>query len=101
MPKWMIRMDADSFRGNLAQLGLALARTFASPPERTYGFQKYDQQAFVSLVAFLGGATIGRIGDRMGNRKRSWMLVSSCIQVLFAVAASLCAHFCGQSGVAM
>ncbi|EIW73015.1 hypothetical protein TREMEDRAFT_37110 [Tremella mesenterica DSM 1558] len=87
--------------GNVAQLGLALARTFAPTPERTYGFQKPDQQAFVSLAAFLAGTSLGRIGDHMGARRRSWLFLSAAIQVLLTIAGTLCAHFSEQNGVAL
>jgi nitrate/nitrite transporter NarK len=89
-----------SRRGNVAQLGLAVARTFAPIGERTYGFQKADQQAFTSLLAFLLGTSLGRIGDKIGARRRTWLMLASFIQVLLAMAGALCAHFSGQSGIA-
>jgi len=90
--------------GNVAQLGLALARTFnpTSPhPYRTFGFQKPDQQALTSLLSFILGASLGRIGDKIGVKKRTWLVLATLIQALFAMAAALCAHFCGQDGIAV
>jgi uncharacterized membrane protein YoaK (UPF0700 family) len=87
--------------GNLAQLGLAAARAFAPISEfRTWGFQKADQQALCSLLSFLLGAVLGRVGDKVGNRTRRWLVGATGVQVLLAVAGALCAHYSGQSGIA-
>ncbi|WWC90209.1 uncharacterized protein L201_005142 [Kwoniella dendrophila CBS 6074] len=86
--------------GNVAQLGLAIARIFSPIGERTYGFQKPDQQALVSLLSFWLGTSLGRFGDKIGNRRRTWLVTATFIQALLAMAAALCAHFSGQSGIA-
>lgn len=87
--------------GNLAQLGLAAARAFAPIQEfRTWGMQKADQQALCSLLSFLLGAVLGRVGDKVGNRTRRWLVGATGVQVLLAVAGALCAHYSGQSGIA-
>lgn len=100
------RPDADppSFppacSGNVAQLGLAVARTYAPNTLRTYEFEKADQQALTSLLAFLVGTSLGRIGDRLGNKSRGWLVLATFAQALCLMAAALCAHFCGQSSFA-
>ncbi|WRT63197.1 uncharacterized protein IL334_000100 [Kwoniella shivajii] len=86
--------------GNVAQLGLAIARTFAPIGERTYGFQKPDQQALTSLLSFWLGTSLGRLGDKIGARRRTWLVLATFIQALLAMAAALAANYCGQSGIA-
>lgn len=62
---------------------------------------KPDQQAFCSLLAFLLGTTLGRVGDMIGAKRRTWLVVSSFIQVLMAMAGALCAHYSGESSYAV
>lgn len=89
-------------RGNVAQLGLALARTFAPGEYRTYGIQLPDQQALVSLLSFLVGTTIGRFEGRLGGgRCRLWLVSAAFTQCLMAMAGALTAHYAGESGVAL
>jgi len=87
--------------GNVAQLGLALARDFNPVPIGTKGFQKPDQQALVSLLAFILGASLGRFGDKIGAKKRLWLMMASFIQALLCMAGALTAHYSGQSGIAI
>ncbi|WVQ82800.1 hypothetical protein IAT38_004932 [Cryptococcus sp. DSM 104549] len=86
--------------GNVAQLGLALARCFAPVGERTYGFQKPDQQALTSLLSFWIGTSLGRFGDWSGARKRTWLVLATFVQALLAAAAALTVHFSGENGIA-
>ncbi|WVQ72214.1 hypothetical protein IAR50_001761 [Cryptococcus sp. DSM 104548] len=86
--------------GNVAQLGLAIARCFAPGDERTYGFQKPDQQALTSLLAFWIGTSLGRFGDWSGARKRTWLASATFMQALLAMAAALTIHYSGESGLA-
>lgn len=86
-----------SAAGNLVQLSLAIARLFATS-DRT--FHKGDQQALTSLISFLLGSSLGRIGDRVGPKKRWWLMTSTFIMALLTMAASLCAHFSGDASVA-
>ncbi|GAA5953481.1 hypothetical protein JCM21900_005679 [Sporobolomyces salmonicolor] len=85
--------------GGLVQLSLAVARLFASSPRDTT-FHKADQQALTSLLSFLLGSSIGRIGDRVGNKRRWWIMTATFIMALFAMAAALCAHFTHEASVA-
>jgi len=84
----------------VAQLGLAIARTFSSRDTRTYGFQRPDQQALCSLLTFLMGTSLGRIGDKIGAKKRLWLVMASFTQALLAMAAALTAHYSGEEPVA-
>lgn len=77
--------------GNVAQLAIAVSRLYDPAPYRTYGFQKGDQQALVSLVCFWLGASLGRIGARLGPKSRRWILAATCAQVLLTVAAAVLA----------
>jgi uncharacterized membrane protein YoaK (UPF0700 family) len=86
--------------GNVAQLGLAVARTFAPQNIRTSGFTRPDQQAFCSLLTFLIGTSLGRFGDKIGAKKKKWLVTATFIQALLAMAAALCTHYSGESNVA-
>ncbi|CEQ39366.1 SPOSA6832_00891 [Sporobolomyces salmonicolor] len=85
--------------GGLVQLSLAVARLFASSPRDTT-FHKADQQALTSLLSFLLGSSIGRIGDRVGPKRRWWIMTATFIMALFAMAAALCAHSAHEPSVA-
>ncbi|GAA5939249.1 YoaK family protein [Sporobolomyces koalae] len=85
--------------GGLVQLSLAVARLFASSPRDTT-FHKADQQALTSLLSFLVGTSIGRIGDKVGPRRRWWIMTATFIMALLTMAASLCAHFSAGPSIA-
>jgi hypothetical protein len=83
------------------QLSLALARLFSGPPGfRDLTFHKADQQALCSLITFNMGAFIGRIGDKMGPKSRSWLILGTLIQTLFTMAAAVCIWKSGEPNVA-
>ena len=89
-------------RGNLAQLGLAIARTFAPDTLRTYGFQLPDIQALVSLLSFLVGASLGRFENLFGGgRRKSWLVTATFVQCLLAAAAAIAHHYSGEYGIAL
>lgn len=88
--------------GNLAQLGLAIARTFAPDTLRTYGFQLPDIQALVSLLSFLVGASLGRFENLFGGgRRKSWLVTATFVQCLLAAAAAIAHHYSGEYGIAL
>jgi hypothetical protein len=89
-------------RGNLAQLGLAIARTFAPDTLRTYGFQLPDIQALVSLLSFWVGASLGRFENLFGGgRRKSWLVTATFVQCLLAAAAAIAHHYSGEYGIAV
>jgi hypothetical protein len=89
-------------RGNLAQLGLAIARTFAPDTLRTYGFQLPDIQALVSLLSFLVGASLGRFENLFGGgRRKAWLVTATFVQCLLAAAAAISHHYSGEFGIAL
>ncbi|GAA6044015.1 hypothetical protein JCM8097_004300 [Rhodosporidiobolus ruineniae] len=83
--------------GGLVQLSLAVARLFSTGD---HTFHKPDQQALTSLLAFLLGTSLGRYGDKVGPKKRWWIMLATFTQALLCMAAALCAHYCGEESVA-
>ncbi|KAM5534719.1 hypothetical protein V8D89_011583 [Ganoderma adspersum] len=87
--------------GNSVQLALALARLFSGPPgQRDTSFHIADQQALTSVLTFIAGSAIGRVGDKMGAKTRAWLFLGTFIQALFTMAAALTAWKSGQGSVA-
>ncbi|VDC07416.1 unnamed protein product [Peniophora sp. CBMAI 1063] len=84
--------------GNTLQLALALARLFG--PDHDTSFHTPDKQALTSLLTFLFGAFLGRIGDRIGARTRLWLIGGTMIQALFTMAAAVAIWQSGQQSVA-
>lgn len=85
--------------GNTVQLALAIARLF-SPGNTNFQFEMADRQALVSLLTFLGGASLGRIGDKMGSNTRAWLFLGTMIQTLFTMAAAITMWKSGQGSIA-
>ncbi|KAJ9128084.1 hypothetical protein QFC24_000375 [Naganishia onofrii] len=77
--------------GNVAQLGVALARTFQ--PGAIRGFHMPDKQALCSLLSFLLGTSFGRVGDKMGSHTRKWLILATIVQALLLMASALTAHY--------
>ncbi|KAH7912646.1 hypothetical protein BJ138DRAFT_1147976 [Hygrophoropsis aurantiaca] len=84
--------------GNSVQLALAIARLFSGAHD--YSFHLADQQAFCSLITFIFGAFIGRIGDKMGAKSRGWLVLGTMIQTLFTMSAALTIWKSQQGSVA-
>ncbi|KAF8553222.1 hypothetical protein OG21DRAFT_1477427 [Imleria badia] len=73
--------------GNSIQLALALARLFNG--QHDYSFHIADQQALCSVLCFIFGAFLGRIGDRMGCKTRAWLTLGTLIQTFFTMSAAI------------
>ncbi|KAG2129653.1 uncharacterized protein EDB93DRAFT_1323428, partial [Suillus bovinus] len=73
--------------GNSMQLALAVARLVNG--QHDYSFHIADRQALCSVLAFLSGAFIGRIGDNLGCKTRLWLSLGTFIQTLFTMAAAV------------
>lgn len=87
--------------GNTVQLALALARLFQGPPgERDTSFHLADKQALTSVLTFIFGAFLGRIGDRMGAKTRAWLFLGTFIQTLFTMAAAIAIWKSGEPSFA-
>ncbi|KII84596.1 hypothetical protein PLICRDRAFT_45968 [Plicaturopsis crispa FD-325 SS-3] len=87
--------------GNSVQLALALARLFQGPVGfRDTSFHIADQQALTSLITFILGAFLGRIGNKMGDKTRAWLVLGTFIQALFTMAAAVTVWQSGQGSVA-
>ncbi|TDL19566.1 hypothetical protein BD410DRAFT_791947 [Rickenella mellea] len=85
--------------GNTVQLSLALARLF-SPGNRDSSFHIADRQALCSLLSFISGAFIGRLGDKIGAKTRAWLSLGTFIQALLSMAAAIAAWKGGQGSIA-
>ncbi|GAA5824664.1 hypothetical protein JCM11251_005294 [Rhodosporidiobolus azoricus] len=83
--------------GGLVQLSLALARSFSTGD---HTFHKPDQQALTSLLSFLLGTAVGRVGDKYGPKRRSWVMFATFLMALLSLAAALCAKYSGEASVA-
>jgi hypothetical protein len=81
----------------VAQLGVALARTFDPVGERTHGMTIFDQQCLVSLCSFIIGCCIGKLGEVFGSKNRSWLASATFLQVLLATSSAVAAHYTGDS----
>ncbi|KIY72894.1 hypothetical protein CYLTODRAFT_343161 [Cylindrobasidium torrendii FP15055 ss-10] len=87
--------------GNLAQLGLAIARLFdGSHGHRDSIFHLPDRQALTSLLTFNAGAFVGRIGDYIGAKTRLWLVLGTFIQTVFTMVAAVTMFKSGQGSVA-
>ncbi|KAG6864182.1 hypothetical protein C0991_011801 [Blastosporella zonata] len=87
--------------GNFAQLALALARLFEGPKGfRDLSFHRADQQALCSLISFNLGAAVGRVGDRVGPKKRTWLIAGTVLQALLTMAAAVTIWKSGEAGIA-
>ncbi|KAG6857240.1 hypothetical protein H0H87_007659 [Tephrocybe sp. NHM501043] len=84
-----------------SDLALALARLFEGPQGfRDTRFHRADQQALCSLISFNLGASVGRLGDRVGPLKRSWLVAGTVIQALLTMAAALTIWKSGELSIA-
>lgn len=52
------------------------------------------------MIAFQLGAFLGRIGDRVGAQKRSWLMAGTFVQALFSMAAAIAFWKSDQPSVA-
>lgn len=84
--------------GNSVQLALALARLFNGQHDRT--FHIADRQALCSVLTFILGAFIGRLGDKLGCKTRLWLTLGTFIQTLFTLAAAIAIWQSHQGSVA-
>ncbi|KAG1889661.1 uncharacterized protein F5891DRAFT_1073292 [Suillus fuscotomentosus] len=84
--------------GNSLQLALALARLFSG--QHDHSFHIADRQALCSVLTFIFGAFIGRIGDKLGCKTRLWLALGTFIQTLFTMAAAIAIWQSHQGSVA-
>lgn len=75
--------------GNTIELSLALARLFAISEVPGPSFRIIDRQSLTSILSFLGGSFLGRIGDKMGSKSRIWLFLGTFLQALFTMAAAI------------
>ncbi|ORY54147.1 hypothetical protein BCR35DRAFT_355931 [Leucosporidium creatinivorum] len=85
--------------GGFVQLSLAVARLFSAHP-RDFRFEIADRQALTSLLCFLLGTSLGRLGDKIGPKRRVWVTGATLFQALLVMAAALCIHYSGEPSLA-
>ncbi|KAL4078132.1 hypothetical protein V8B97DRAFT_1895139 [Scleroderma yunnanense] len=73
--------------GNTIQLSIALGRLLDDEPD--LAFRIADRLALTSLLSFVAGGFIGRLGKRVGYSTRIWMACGTLIQTLFTMAATI------------
>ncbi|KAF7334314.1 Aldedh domain-containing protein [Mycena sanguinolenta] len=96
-------IDAISFSAVFRVLALALARLWEVAPSgvgHDSTFHIADRQAITSLLSFQAGAFFGRVGDRMGPHKRTWLVLATLVQALMTMAAALVIWKSGQGSIA-
>ena len=52
------------------------------------------------MLTFIAGASLGRIGDKMGAKSRAWLFLGTFIQALFTMAAALTIWKSNQPSIA-
>ncbi|KAI9459168.1 hypothetical protein BJY52DRAFT_1266720 [Lactarius psammicola] len=87
--------------GNTLQLAIALARLFqGSPGHRDTTFHLPDKQALTSVLTFIFGAFLGRIGDRIGAKTRIWLFFGTIFQALLTMGGAIALWQTHQGSVA-
>ncbi|KDQ08582.1 hypothetical protein BOTBODRAFT_72306, partial [Botryobasidium botryosum FD-172 SS1] len=84
--------------GNTLQLAIGLSRAFTPSNIRPFG--EPERQALCALLAFLLGSFIGRIGDRIGPKRRVWLVLGTLFQGLLSLFACFTAHASRESSFA-
>ncbi|GJJ10301.1 hypothetical protein Clacol_004527 [Clathrus columnatus] len=79
----------DALTFTAVSLSLSLARLFAISEVPGPHFRVVDRQSLTSILSFLCGAFIGRIGDKMGAKSRIWLFLGTVIQAMFTLAAAI------------
>ena len=86
--------------GNTVQLAAALCRLFSGPDQSFY-FHPADRLALTSLCSFVIGSMFGgQLGDRVGPKKRWWLIGSSLGQAGCLFVAFLALLISGDATVA-
>ncbi|KAG5640699.1 hypothetical protein DXG03_007485 [Asterophora parasitica] len=84
--------------GNFLQLSMSFARLFEGPNSfENWSFRTADGHALCSLLTFNIGASLGRVGDRIGATKRGWLVGGTILQALLTVAAAITIWKSGES----
>ncbi|KAG9311560.1 hypothetical protein JVU11DRAFT_7765 [Chiua virens] len=65
-----------------------------------YSFHISDQQALCSLLSFIFGAFIGRLGDKIGCKTRGWMALGTFFQALFTMIGAICVWKSNEGAIA-
>ena len=85
--------------GNVVQLAAALARLF-SGPDRSLYFHPADRLSVCSLFSFILGAGLGQFGDRIGPKKRLWLIGATSLQAGFMMISFVTITVSHQGSIA-
>ncbi|KAF8913491.1 hypothetical protein CPB85DRAFT_1219420 [Mucidula mucida] len=72
--------------GNTTQLAVAIARLWEG---HTTAFLVADQQALASLLSFLVGVLLSRLGESIGPRTRGWLWLATICQAFLTMFAAI------------
>ncbi|KAI6037636.1 hypothetical protein EDC04DRAFT_2133459 [Pisolithus marmoratus] len=73
--------------GNTIQLSIAIGRFLDKEPDHLYRLT--DRLALTSLLSFILGGFVGRIGERVGYGARVWLVCGTLLQALLTVGAAI------------
>ncbi|KAG1851857.1 hypothetical protein DFJ58DRAFT_419139 [Suillus subalutaceus] len=84
--------------GNSLRLALAFARLFDGQHDPS--FDVPDGLALCSLLMFIFGAFIGRLGDKLGCKTRLWLTLGTFVQTLLTMVATIAIWKSHQGSIA-
>ncbi|KAI6001575.1 hypothetical protein F5J12DRAFT_723440 [Pisolithus orientalis] len=73
--------------GNTIQLSIAIGRFLDKEPDHLY--RMTDRLALISLLSFILGGFVGRIGERVGYSARIWLVCGTLFQALLTMGAAI------------
>ncbi|KAI6131447.1 hypothetical protein EDD16DRAFT_1469738 [Pisolithus croceorrhizus] len=73
--------------GNTIQLSIAIGRLLDKQPDHLYRI--VDRLALTSLLSFILGGFVGRIGERVGRSTRIWLVCGTLLQALLTMGAAI------------
>ncbi|KAG6334473.1 hypothetical protein ID866_4621 [Astraeus odoratus] len=73
--------------GNTIQLSIAIGRLLDDSPDLVYRIA--DRLALTSLLSFILGGFIGRLGARFGYACRIWLVCGTLLQAVFTMIATI------------
>lgn len=73
--------------GNTIQLSISIGRLLDKQPDRF--FHIADRLALTSLLSFVLGGFVGRVGETVGYSARIWLVCGTLLQALLTVGAAI------------
>ncbi|KAG1865969.1 hypothetical protein F4604DRAFT_1581631 [Suillus subluteus] len=84
--------------GNSLRLAIAFARLFDGQHDPSFDIP--DGLALCSLLMFIFGAFMGRLGDKLGCKTRLWLTLGTFIQTLLTMVATIAIWKSHQGSIA-